>query len=480
MDLAFATATETVAALRERAVSSRELLDDMLVRIEEVNPRLNAVVALDRERAGRAAARADEALVAGRVLGPLHGLIMTVKDVWATEGLVTTSGALQLADYVPEDDAPVIARLRHAGAIIVGKTNTPIWAGDDQTFNEVYGQTNNPWDLDRSTGGSSGGAAAAVAAGLTPLELGSDIGGSIRAPAHFCGIYGLKPSFGIIPTRGYLPPAGDLVEEDVNCAGPLARSLDDLRLSLDVVAGPDADDATAWSLDLPTHPVPPDLASLRIATAFDDDDFPPSGAVHDVLAAFADRLASAGARVEPTGLPVSVADGFRTWMGTVLPTIGTTLDDETFAAFTALDMFDDPDLGIRAGKALVSRYRDYRRADEQRQRQRLRWAGFFQHHDVVLAPVMPVAAFPHDNDRPFTDRVLEYDGRTIGHLEVTAWCGAIGTMLLPVVVIPAGHTPDGLPVGVQIIGPYLHDRRLLALAELIDQVGPGFTPPPGY
>ena len=226
---------------------------------------------------------------------------MTVKDVWETEGCVTTSGAPELRDHVPTQDAVTVARLRAAGAVIAGKTNTPLYAGDNQTFNEVFGQTNNPWDVTRTTGGSSGGSAAAVAAGMSSLELGSDIGGSIRAPAHFCGVYGLKPSWGLVPSRGHIPgPPGNLIETDVNSGGPLARSVADLRLGLDVLAGPLEDDAVAWTLDLPDGPTVDTLSGLRLGVMFTDDDYPVAREVQDVLRALAARLSDADAKTRGT------------------------------------------------------------------------------------------------------------------------------------------------------------------------------------
>ena len=269
MDLDFATTTELTRALRDRVISSRELLDHLLARVEQYNPGLNAIVALDIDRALAAADAADEATVAGEAVGPLHGLPMTVKDVWETEGLVTTAGAPELSDHIPQNDALAVGRLKAAGAIVFGKSNTPLYAGDFQTFNDVYGVTSNPWDRTRTAGGSSGGAAAAVAAGLTPLELGSDIGGSIRNPAHFNGVYGLKTSWGVVPSRGHIPgPPGNLVETDINASGPLARSLEDLRTALGIIAGPVPQDAAAWRLELDAGPAIGDVTELRVATVF--------------------------------------------------------------------------------------------------------------------------------------------------------------------------------------------------------------------
>jgi amidase len=481
MDLGWATATELIEALRDQTVSSRDVLDHLLARVEQHNPDLNAVVALDIERARAAADAADIATARGEAGGPLHGLPMTVKDVWETEGLVTTSGAPELKDYVPVTDALAVQRLKAAGAIIFGKTNTPLYAGDFQTFNDVYGLTKNPWDITRTAGGSSGGAAAAVAAGLTPLELGSDIGGSIRNPAHYNGVYGLKPSWGVVPSRGHIPgPPGNLVEADVNCNGPLARNVDDLRTALEVVAGPVPEDAAGWRLELDTGPPIDDVTALRVATVFDEghDLLPVARDVRAQLDAFTHRLADAGARVDAVPLPVPLADGLRSWQELVLPIIGAGLPDDVFASLTDLGAVPGDDPALVAGRALVSRYRSWRRANERRQRQRLAWAALFEQYDVVLAPVMPTAAFPHDTDRPITDRVVDVDGTAVPHMTALAWCGAIGSVLLPVVTLPTGPTPAGLPVGVQVIGPFLSDLRLLSIAKLLDAAaGTGFTPP---
>lgn len=482
MDLDYATATQLTGAIRDRVLSSRELLGHILARVEQRNRGLNAIVAMDADRAWAAASAADAATARGESAGPLHGLPMTVKDVWETEGLVTTAGAAELREYVPAADALAVGRLKAAGAIIFGKSNTPLYAGDFQTFNDVYGRTSNPWDGTRTAGGSSGGAAAAVAAGLTPLELGSDIGGSIRNPAHFNGVYGLKPSWGVVPSRGHIPgPPGSLVETDINCGGPLARSLEDLRAALSVVAGPVPEDAAAWHLQLDPGPEIGTVTGLRVATVFAEgsDLLPVARDVRARLDGFAGGLADAGAQVDAVPLPVPLADGLRSWQELVLPIIGTGLSDEDFAAFAELEAVPGDDPMIIAGRALASRYRSWARANADRQRQRAAWAALFQDYDCVLAPVMPVTAFPHDTDRPITDRVLDIDGTAVPHLIALAWCGAIGSVLLPVVTLPIGPTPAGLPVGVQVIGPFLSDLRLLQIAELLQTAaGTAFTPPP--
>jgi len=482
MDLDYATVDQLLGAMQERSLSSRELLEHLLARIDRINPALNAVVALDADRARLAADGADAARAAGDSLGPLHGLPMTVKDVWETEGLVTTAGAPELRDHVPSTDALTVARLKAAGAIVFGKTNVPLYAGDFQTYNEVYGVSNNPWDTSRTTGGSSGGAAAALAAGLTPLELGSDIGGSIRSPAHFNGVYGLKPSWGIVPSRGHIPgPPGTLIEADVNSGGPLARSLSDLRRAFSVIAGPVPEEARAWRLELDPGPPITDVSKLRIATVFSEgaDLLPVAKEVRDSLSGLAARLVGAGATVEPVKLPVPLADGLRSWQDLVLPIIGITLPDDVFASFTEFDSAPGDDPMTNSARALVSRYRTWALASDRRLRERAAWDEFFADWDAVLAPVMPTAAFPHDTERTLAERSLDVDGTAVPHLLVLAWCAAIGSVLLPVVTLPAGPTPGGLPVGVQVVGPYLGDLRLLRVAELMDEAaGPGFTAPP--
>ncbi|NNK06468.1 MAG: amidase, partial [Myxococcales bacterium] len=251
-ELSLRSASDCLSALRKREVSSLELVDASIARIEALNPELNAVVATDYDRARDKARAADAARANGNALGALHGLPMTIKDSLETAGLVTTSGAPELRHHVPDEDAVAVHRALEAGAIVLGKTNLPIYAGDWQTYNAVYGRTNNPWGLARTVGGSSGGAAAAIAAGFVPLEIGSDIGGSIRTPAHYCGVYGHKPSHGIVPGRGHIPgPPGTKSEADLAVVGPLARTAGDLQLALDVIAGPDALMREGWSLSLP-------------------------------------------------------------------------------------------------------------------------------------------------------------------------------------------------------------------------------------
>src|SRR5262245_38371800 len=296
-ELAYRTATELVGLLRRREVSSRELLEVLLARVAKHGKALNAVVTLDEERARADAAAADDELARGRARGPLHGLPMTIKDTFETAGLRTTAGAPELSNLRPERDADAVARLRRAGAIVFGKTNVPFMAGDWQSFNEIFGTTNDPWNPARVPGGSSGGAAAAVATGETPLELGSDIGGSIRVPSHWSGVFGHKPTWQIVPQRGHIPPPPGLISPpDLNVCGPIARSVGGLGLGRGGRAGPGDLDAVGGRLGLP----PPRRGSLRdyrVGACFHSDVYPVDASVRSLLEAAVERLRQAGAAV---------------------------------------------------------------------------------------------------------------------------------------------------------------------------------------
>jgi amidase len=483
-ELHFLPATDLTRLLRDGDISSVELLEQFLARVEQHGPAVNAVVALDAVRARERASQADAARRRGESWGPLHGLPMTVKDAFETEGLVTTSGAPELRDHVPDRDADAVARLKAAGAIVFGKTNLPLYAGDMQTYNEVYGRTNNPWALDRTVGGSSGGSAAALAAGLTGFELGSDIGGSIRNPAHYCGVFGLKPTWGVVAERGHIPgPPGTLSRADVGVMGPLGRSAADLALGLDVLAGPSADDAVAWRLDLPAARNGGAVPGLRVATWFDDPAAPIAADTRVLLDDAARALGDAGATVTAVAPPVGLADLVESWQRLVLPTVSMGLPDRDFAAFCEIDgtpVADDESVSVRALRAMTERHRDWLRADERRHRHRRQFAELFQRHDVLLAPVMPTAAFPHDTETEMIARVVDVDGVPRPYLEGLHWAGGIGTLLQPVAVPPVGRTPAGLPVGVQVVAPHLHDRTAIAVAGHLEALLGGFVPPPAF
>lgn len=475
----FASATELAAAIRAGEVGSRELLEAYLARID-ADRDLNAVVTLAAEEALDEAAACDEERARGAIRGPLHGLPITIKDQFETAGLRTTCGAEVWAEHVPERDAEAVRRLRAAGAVVFGKTNLPPLAGDWQTANPLFGRTANPWDRALGPGGSSGGSAAALAAGQTALELGGDIGGSIRNPAHACGVYGHKPSWGLIPHRGTLPAEpGTLSRTDVATAGPLARGVDDLELALGVLAGPDVPDATGYRLELP----PPRFerpAELRVAVWTEEEGFPVDAEVRAGVERAARALEDAGARVDREARPsFALADAHRLRRRLVYPIIARGLPPDKLAALVERAASgDDEDPEVDRARLATQLHVEWLAATEEREQMRARWAEFFAGFDVLLCPVSPVPAFPYD-DRPQDERTLLVDGREEPYGLLGSWISLAGVSYLPATVAPAGRTAAGLPVGVEVVGAFLHDRTTIAVARVLAETLGGFQPPPG-
>lgn len=479
--IALRSATDLAAAIRRGEIGSRELLDCYLDRIARLNPALNAVVTLDVERARRAADAADAARARGDALGPLHGLPVTIKDSHETEGLRTTSGFPAYGDHVPTRDADAVARLKAAGAIVFGKTNLSLLAGDVQSYNPIFGVSNNPWNAERTCGGSSGGAAAAVATGLTAFELGSDIGGSIRTPANWNGIYGHKPSHGLVPTRGHIPgPPGTLQQVDLNVTGPLARSADDLGLLLDVLAGPTPDRAVAWTLNLPP-PRRQRLRDYRIAAWFDDEAYPIDAGVRAPLDAAVDALRRSGCQVDDARPAVDLRALVRTYFQLLLPIIMGDIPEDEFARLAAAgDVLGGAEDSHLVWGALfgTERHRDWLHANEARERIRVVLAEFFTRYDALLLPETIVAAIPHDHSEPIPARFVTVNGAPRPYLDMLAWIAPASLAWLPASVAPVGRTPDGLPVGVQIVGPYLEDRTPIDVARQLAGVIGGYETPP--
>ncbi len=477
-DFAYRTTVETARAVAGGEVSSRELLEAALDRVARLHGPVNAVVALDAERALAAADAADAAVARNDELGPLHGVPITIKDSFQTEGLVTTSGAPELAELVPESDADPVTRYKAAGAIVYGKTNLPIWAGDCQSYNEVYGTTGNPYDVERTAGGSSGGAGAALAAGFTPLELGSDIGGSIRVPAHWNGVCGHKPSYGIVSARGQIPGLpGTLSQADIAVAGPMARDVDDLELALDLLAGPDDWNRVAYTVDLPParHR---DIADYRIVAWFDEDTCPISREYRALLEAAADALADAGATVSHDARP---SFGFEKAVDTFFHLLSAAeAGTWTLAELEEVAARQTPPEGELGIWHAAIRHREWLSWHERRLQQRARWCTLFEAWDVVLLPVTPTAAIPHDHSRPMTARTIDVDGEPRPYADIFKWMGLTGVSWLPATVVPIGMTEAGLPVGVQIAGPFLEDRTPLAVGRFLQQTLGVFRPPPGF
>ena len=483
-DPALRPAVDLAAAIRTGSTTSRELVERYLDRIAGRNGELNAVVTVDADGARRRADERDAEQRAGRIRGPLHGVPMTVKDAFATTGIRTTSGTAERADHVPTDDAVAVARLVAAGAVILGKTNVPEGITGQETANALFGRTNNPWNAGRSPGGSSGGAAAAVAAGLTALELGSDSGGSVRLPAHCCGIYGHIPTQGLVPLRGHLPlvPMDEVgMQVDLMGAGPLARSPRDLKVALTVLAGPDVEDGRAWRLALPPAGLS-GLTGARVALWIGDDDFPLSTGVRRALEAAGDRLEAAGAVVDRRARPdFRLANAER--VAFALWVASTAMSAENFSELRARAAKLDDDRDDRAARRLraeVMSHHEWTLLDGERRRMSRAWEALFAHHDVVVCPVSPVVAIPHDPEPALVAdldhrlaRTIDVDGQPRPYLEQMTWNIVVGMAGLPSTVAPVGVDAAGLPVGAQIIGPRFADLTTIAFACAMEGVVTG-------
>jgi amidase len=479
---AFRSASALAAAIRTGEIGCRELLEHYLARVERHNPALNAIIVTDLDRARRRADAADAALARGESSGALHGLPMTVKESFDIIGMPTTWGLTELQGNLPLANALAVDRLLGQGAVIFGKSNVPVLLADSQSYNPVYGTTNNPWDPSLTPGGSSGGASAALAAGLTALEIGSDIGGSIRNPAHYCGVYGHKPTWGIAPPRGQSLP-GNVAASDISVIGPLARSADDLALALDIIAGPDPIEAAGWRLEL-APPRGSTLSDYRIAVMLDDPNCAVDREVQDILQGLADFLAGQGVRVSDCARPdIDMAHLHAVYIKLLRAATSRRLTQEIFERQVELAGGLDPgdqSYFARMIRANTLSHRDWLAANEERHRLRLKWADFFRDYDLLLCPVTAGAAYPHDHEGERWERTILINGKEVPVTDDLFWAGLSGLVYLPATVAPAGLTPNGLPVGVQIVGPQYGDRSCIAFARLLEDAYRGFVPPPNF
>lgn len=481
-DIEYRGAKQLVEAIGRGEVRSADVLEHYLGRVEAHNGQINAVVATDADAARARAEAADAAAARGESWGPLHGLPMTVKDTFEVVGMTCTAGAPELKDHRPARHATAVERLIEAGAIVYGKTNTPIWAGDLQTYNDVYGTTRNPWDLERAPGGSSGGSAAALASGFTALELGSDIGGSIRNPAHFCGVAGLKPSFGIVPIRGHIPgDPGNLTAADIGVAGPLARNVEDLELALDVMAGADEFDAPGWKLDL-AKPRHESIADYRVAVWSDEPFCEVDREVAALIEQAADALADAGAAVDRNARPsIDMAESHEVYYSLLAGELGAGLPESLRRRLRQ----SPPEEDDRSHAAIFARgavmdHAAWLAFNERRARMRDAWRQFFGEQDVLLCPVMPRAAIPHDHSKNFQSRKVSINGRARDYTDMIVWCGMTCGVYLPAAVVPIGMTSEGLPVGLQVVANFLEDRTALHVARHLETALGGFRRPPMF
>ena len=476
-EIAFASATELAARIQRKEISSAELLALYFERVDRLNPALNAIIVQRRDEAMARAQAADAALARGERWGPLHGVPMTVKESYDVAGTPTTWGAPHLKDNIAAKDALSISRLKDAGVVIFGKTNVPLMLSDFQSYNDVYGTTNNPWDLSRVPGGSSGGTAAALAAGLTGIDTGSDIGGSIRNPAHFCGVFGHKPTWNLLPPRGHAMP-GVLTPSDISVIGPLARCATDLEIAVQAMAGPDEITGRGMQLNLPELAKPAN--ALRVAVWRDDAMAVVDASVAERVDAVAEALGRLGAQVDYDARPVESEHTHTVYQCLLQATMSARLPEDRYQSILRqVDELpaEDTSLAATIQRSQVARFRDWTANNELRTHIRWQWQAFFEGYDIVLAPVMATSAFPHDH-RPFGERTVTVNGNAEPYFNQVFWAGLASVAYLPSTVIPTGPDQAGLPIGVQIIGPEYGDLITIGVAKLLEREGFAFTPPP--
>lgn len=477
----FSSANEIAAAIRGRRVSATEVLDLYLSRIAKHNPALNAICTLDEPGARERAKRADAALVRGELWGPLHGVPMTIKDALETAGMRTTGGYPPLANYVPARDAPAVARLRAAGAILMGKTNVPPLSADYRADNPIFGRTNNPWDLSRTPGGSTGGGSAAVSGGLSVFDVGSDLAGSVRTPAHYCGLFGLKPTERRVPNTGHIPepPGLPRAVRHMNVLGPLARSVDDLSLILRVIAGPD--DAE-W--DVPPVPITeaPEraLASVRFAWSTDFAGVPVTNDTKNAIARLTNELVGLGCKVEqrmPSDFDLNLA--WETWGEILIAERSATAPERVAERIAALIATLGEDAPVARGSAKGSRASigDYMASLTRRDALITALEKFFDDWDAFLCPVTVGPAIPHV---PFGTPIDVDDAKVPYFLAGTAYTCVFNLTGHPAVVLPLARSKEGLPIGVQLVGRRWSEATLLALARRLSLLTGPFRSPPGY
>lgn len=478
MSLAFLSATALAEKIRSGAVSSVALTECFIERIERLDKAINAVVVRTFKDARRAALAADQAAANGKWLGPLHGVPMTIKESYAMAGTPTTWGIEQFRHNLASKDGLIVQRFRQSGAHFLGKTNVPVDLADFQSYNPIYGVTGNPWDITRTPGGSSGGSAAALAAGFSALEAGSDIGGSIRNPAHFCGVYGHKPTYGVVPMQGHELSAG-LPEGDLAVCGPLARSPADLRLALSIMAGPAQRHAKGWQLSLKPA-VKQQLSDYKVVIWATDATAPVADEVSKRALEVGAQLEASGASVSYTARPqfdvAAAHENYQTLLNSAM-TSGMGPEEVTRMQRRADSLAtDDRSRGAQITRAAVLSHRDWIRANGQREKIRAAWDEFFEAWDIVVCPQMATTAFVHDHQR-FGQRTLTVDQAQRPYFEQLFWAGLAINAYLPSTVFPTGLSADGLPIGLQAMGGPYRDFDTIEFTQLLAEHLGGFQAP---
>jgi amidase len=479
-DLHYAGALELAAKISNKEVTSVDLTEQFIARIESLDGPINSVIVRRFDAARAEAVEADKAVTQGLERGPLHGVPMTIKESYVIADTPSTWGQEGFRNNVASEDGLAVKRFREAGAHFLGKTNVPIDLGDFQSYNSIYGTTGNPYDTSRTPGGSSGGSAAALAAGFSALEAGSDIGGSIRNPAHFCGVYGHKPTYGVIPMQGHELVPG-IPDADLSVCGPLARRAEDLHVALDIMAGPAPREAQAWRLELPAAKFT-QLKGLRVAVWPSDELAPVAGEISDRVQLVADRLGQLGARVSDTARPdIDLARAHANYETLLTSVMTAAMKPEQVAAATAHAAnfaADDTSSAAVNARASVISHREWIRANTRREKLRRAWSAFFEEWDVLVCPQMATTAFPHDHSEQ-SGRTLTVGNTVQPYFQQLFWAGLIVNAYLPSTVFPTGLSADGLPIGLQAVCAPFQDHSAIEFARLITQEVGGFTPPPG-
>jgi amidase len=482
VDLVFKSALELGRLLKRRKISSKELLQACLDQYARHNDSVNAVILTDIDRALRAAVAADRRLKKGATLGPFDGVPMTAKESFDWSGHPSTWGDPKYRNNIAKVDAVALKRMTDAGAIMYGKTNVPLLLSDWQSFNEIYGTTNNPWDLTRSPGGSSGGAAAALATGMSALEIGSDIGASIRNPAHYCGIYGHKPTYGVVPYRGHMLQ-GIVMSGDITVAGPMARSAKDLSAMMDILVGTVPTESRGLQVKLPraTQKTFKDFrVAVKLSSSVSEVDQPVQDKISELAKFLKKRVKKISFEAQPA---FSDEEAYEIYITLLRATASRRLTDaeyeESVEKAKTLPHSDRSYVTMMT-RAFALSHRDWLKVSERRHQMRLMWDRFFDDWDVLLCPAAASSAFPHDQIGERHERFIDVNGKRVSTIDQRFWAGYSCGYYLPSTVAPLGLTPQGLPTGVQIITREYGDYTSLKFAELLEQEFGGFMVPPGY
>ena len=480
-ELAFKSALALGRLLKAKKISAMELLGECLTQYARHNAALNAVILVDLARARAAAHAADKRIAKGKALSVFDGMPMTAKESFDWVGHPSTWGDPDLIDNIPSKNAVALQRMLDSGAVMYGKTNVPLALSDWQSFNAIYGTTNNPWDVTRTPGGSSGGSAAALATGMSALELGSDIGASIRNPAHYCGVYGHKPTYGVVPYRGHLMP-GSVAISDITVAGPLARSAKDLTAMMGILVGTEGIEARGLQVKLPKPRVPA-LKNLRVAVKLNSTISDVDKPCQDRIVALAEFLKKKVKSLSYTAAPdFSDDEAYENYITLLRATATKRMSPaEIDAARDTARRFDPGDKSYvpLMTRAFALSHSDWLKANERRHQMRHIWNAFFDDWDVLLCPAAASAAFPHDQQGERHERLITVNGMRVSTIDQRFWAGYSGNFYLPSTVAPIGLVPEGLPVGVQIITREYDDLTALKVAEWIEEEYYSFVAPPG-